>query len=180
MRRCWCAVLVSLLWVGVSTAQELVWVGAGAGGTWEFNSPVSPGTNLTRHSGASPAVFVALPITDDTLFRVRAAELEHPVQFVNTTLDGSIRAYTVGVDYFMQGVFGKASFSGGVGAYQQVLETSGYKELAVTKVGWYVGIGEWFELTRRTRIVAEVTYHRSDHFDKPNLLTPTVSFAVSF
>jgi hypothetical protein len=179
MRRLWCVVLVSLVWAGVAQAQVL-WVGAGGGGTWEGGSPTNPDAQFTPHSGASPALFLGLPIDSDTMLRFRAAELEHPCQFVNTTLGGSIRAYTVGVDYFVPGVFGEATFSAGFGAYQQVLEGKGNRELETTKFGWYFGVGEWFQLTRRSRIAAEITYHRSDHFDKPILLTPTLSLVISF
>jgi hypothetical protein len=179
MRRWWSVVLVGFLWTGLAQAQ-VVWVGAGAGATWEWQSPVNPDSKFTHHNGASPEIFVGFPIDSDTLFRVRVAELEHPCQYVNETLDGKILAYTVGVDYFVPGVFGKATFSAGLGAYDQKLDASGFEELEGTKFGYYFSVGEWFELTRRTRIAVEINYNRTDHINKPLLLTGTVSFVMSF
>lgn len=179
MRRTLCVLGMLTLASAAAQAQQ-VCIGAGGGATWEWQSRFNEDSKFTHHSGASPAVFLGFPLDEDTLFRLRAAELERPVLFVGLPLKGSIRAYTAGIDYFLPGVFGRAAFSAGLGAYQQVLDKKGYDELTRTKFGWYVGVGEWFELTRRLELTAEVLLHRTENVEKPSIVTATVGLAFWF
>ncbi|MBP1619308.1 MAG: hypothetical protein H6Q02_75, partial [Acidobacteria bacterium] len=46
--------------------------------------------------------------------------------------------------------------------------------------GWYVGMGEWFEITRRVKGVIELILDNPGSADNPMLLTATAGISVSF
>jgi hypothetical protein len=179
MRRVVCLAMVLLAGVGVAQAQTL-WGGVGASTAWEWESKVNPEHRLSYTKGVSPSVFVALPISDDASLRFRAAEIRHDILYVNNVVEGRLRAYTVGVDYFLPGNFGQSVLSAGVGAYDMTLDLGLVKDLEGMRLGWYLGVGEWFELTKRSRVIAEIELHRTENWGKPIIATASVGLAFWF
>ncbi len=46
-----------------------------------------------------------------------------------------------------------------------------------TKLGWYLGLGEWFGLTPRTRVTVEIAMHRTQHLERPQIVTANLGLA---
>jgi len=179
MRRLLLAFL-TIVAASVASAQVLV-VGAAGGATWELYAEADDEQTFLRGDDLASAAFVAFFIDDFRLLRLQVRTLPRTAMVDGTPWDSRVRAYTVGVDYFFQGVFGEGAFSGGIGAYEQ--DMAGEHEpagVATTEFGWYVGIGEWFHLSRRTDITVELTMDRTGHDDSPVLFTGTVGLAFRF
>ncbi|MFI5167166.1 MAG: hypothetical protein ACHQQS_11125 [Thermoanaerobaculales bacterium] len=172
--------LLSLAAAAPASAQVL-WLGLADGTSWEWQAKTAPGQNFLHNDQQAPSVFIALPITEDTLFRLRAADVPHDVAINGASWPGKLRAYTAGVDYFLQGVFGESVFSGGVGSYRQSLQArqppAGFAD---TKLGWYVSVGEWFNLTRHSRVIGEVTMNRTEHQGGTTVVVASLGLAVAF
>ncbi len=170
----------ALLAIGTATAAsgQVAWVGASWGASWEWQASSAPDTNFLHSSDGAPAVFVALPLDDDTFFRVKAAELPHIRVIDGVNWPGRFRGYTAGIDYLMTGTFGQSVFSAGLGSYRFEFKAknspAGYND---SKLGWYVGVGEWFPLSRRTRLTAEIAMNRTQHDEKPTIFTANVGLA---
>jgi len=179
MRRLLVASLVIVAASGVS-AQVLT-VGAAGGATWEVNAEAGDGRAFLRGNDLVSAAFIGFHIDEMTLFRLQVRDLQRTATVDGAPWDTRMRAYTVGVDYFVAGVFGEAVFSGGIGAYAQ--DMAGEHEptaVATSEFGWYLGVGEWFPLSNRVAATAEVTMDRTGHVGSPVLLTGTVGLAVRF
>lgn len=175
-----CAVLAMVAVVSAAEAQ-LVWVGAGSGISWEWKPDSDPGRDWVTRTDAVPYVFVGFPVDRETLFRVRAVQLPYDAPIGGEAYRARLRGYTAGVDYFMTGVFGEAVFSAGVGGYHlEVRDAGAPGDQTSTRFGWYLGIGEWFQISERIRVTAEVQGHRTGHAGKPTLVTAQVGVAVSF
>lgn len=175
-----CAALLALGTASAASGQ-VAWLGASWGGSWEWQAPSAPSTNFLHSSDGAPAVFLALPLSHDTLFRLKAAELPHIRVIDGVDWPGRYRAYTAGIDYLMPGTFGQASVSAGLGSYRLELKAknapAGFND---SKLGWYVGVGEWFTLTRRTRVTAEITMNRTQHDDRPTIFTANMGLAFGW
>ena len=175
-----CAALLAL---GVASAAngQVAWVGASWGASWEWQAPSSPNTNFLHSSDGAPAAFVAFPISNGTLFRLQAADLPHVTVIDGVGWPARYRAYTAGIDYLIDDTFGTSLLSAGVGSYNLDLKARrppvGVEE---TKLGWYLGLGEWFSLTRRSRVTAEFAMHRTQHAERPQIFTANLGLAFSW
>jgi hypothetical protein len=169
--------------LGVASAAsgQVAWFGASWGASWEWQASSAPGTNFLHSPDGAPSAFIALPLNDDTLFRLKAADLPHIKVIDGVGWPGRYRAYTGGIDYLMNGTFGQAVVSAGLGSYRFDLKAknppAGSND---SKFGWYVGVGEWFTLTRRSRVTAEIAMNRTEHDEKPMIFTANVGLAFGW
>jgi hypothetical protein len=185
MRYLGVAVMVVL---AATAAQAQLWQSptaiAGAAGavTWELNPESRPDQDTLYHNSITPSLFVGLPVMGDTLVRLRALDLPLEQVVGDTVMDGRLRGVVVGVDYFMVSTFGKTVFSGGLGSYQLDLEGSpdGAEDIETWDFGWYVGVGEWVQMTKKTALTFELAYHTTSHPGRPQLLSASLGLAVSF
>lgn len=175
-----CASLLALASASAASGQ-ILWAGLASGTSWTWQAPTAPDQNFLRGSGTAPAAFLGFPLGDDTLVRLQVADLPYEPVFDGVGWPGRLRAYTVGVDYFFFGVFGKALVSAGLGAYSLKLQAqqppAGMEE---TEFGWNFGVGEWFQLSRRWRLTAEVRMHRTQNNGNPTIVTATAGLAFAF
>jgi hypothetical protein len=164
-----------------AASGQVVLAGLEAGTSWEWQAPTAPNQNFLHSASGSPTVFLAFPLDNDTLLRLQASDLPHEPVINGEGWPGRLRAYTVGVDYLFTNPLGHASISGGIGAYRLRLQAkhppAGVEQ---SKFGWYAGVGEWFRLTRRTQVVAELTMHHASHPDTPTIVAFTAGLALSF
>ena len=88
---------------------------------------------------------------------------------------------TLGVDYVFTGTFGRTLLSAGVGSYRMELEAAQPPpDSEKAAFGWYVGVGEWFQLFRTTWLTTEIAMHRTNHEDTPVVVSAAVGLTVSF
>lgn len=178
MRR-WMIVALVLVCAPAVQAQVL-WVGAGTGTSWEWQAETAPDQDFLHASDQALAGFVAMPLAEDTLLRLRVGDIQHDLRLATEDVSGTLRGYTLGVDYFVPGVIGEALFSAGFGAYEMRPKGDRHDDLKERKFGWYFGVGEWFTVTRRTRVTAEVIMHRTNNLGTPVLVTLNAGLAFSF
>lgn len=173
-------VLAAVLFAGLAQAQVL-WIGAGAGTTWSYKPDTQPGETFVHGSGSAPAVFAAVPLSDDTLLRLRAQTMPQDTLFGGEVWPGKVQAITLGVDYVLLDPVGQAILSGGLGRYRLDLQAQRPPDgLEDGKFGWYLGVGQWFTMTRRTRVLLEVTMDRCTVPGDPVLVTATGALLISF
>ncbi len=179
MRWTWAALLA--LGMASAASGQVAWAGASWGTSWEWQAPSAPDRNFLHSSDGAPSAFVAFPVDSETLFRLGAADLPHVSMINGLGWPGRFRAYTAGIDYFTNDHFGQAVLSAGIGTYRRDLK-AGSPPAGVedTKFGWYVGVGEWFSLTRRWRVTTEITMHRTLHDEKPQIFTANAGLAFSW
>jgi hypothetical protein len=171
----------AVLLIATAAHAQVVWVGAEGGVSWEYKPDTHPGKTWLQGHDNAYALFVGLPVDDDTVVRLSAFTIPHDTLYQDEAWQGSFRAYTVGVDYFVDGSFGRTVLSAGVGQYNlHAVAKNPPPDLEKGSFGWYLGVGEWFRLGRRTRITAEVTMHRPDSRDRPVLVAAMAGFALSF
>ena len=174
------AALLVLACAGAASGQVL-WVGAAAGTSWEWQAPTAPNQNFLHSTEGAPSAFVAVPLDEDTLLRLQACDLPHQAVIDGVGWPGRLRGYTVGVDYLFSNTFGHYLFSGGIGAYRLRLQAkhppAGVEQ---SKFGWYAGVGQWFDLSRRARVTADLTMHHTSHPDTPTFVAVTAGLAFSF
>lgn len=172
---------VVVLTMAAAANAQVAWVGAGFGTSWEHEPQTAPGTTWLHRTAGAPAVFVAFPLDDDTHVRINAARVPYDVLDQGAVLDGSFRAVTAGVDYFFPGTFGRFMFGGGMGQYTVDLAARHPAEgVEQSYFGWYVSTGEWFPLTRRSRVTVELTMHRPSSPGHPTLVTAVAGLALGF
>ncbi len=177
----WTVAAVLALGVASAASGQVAWVGASWGASWEWQSAAAPDRSFYHSSEAAPAAFLAFPLEEDTLLRIRAAELPHVKVIDGVAWEGRYRALTAGIDYFLGGGLGKSVFSAGVGSYKLELKArQAPAGLDESKLGWYVGVGEWFVLSRHTRITAEVAMNRTQHDDRPTIVTANLGLAFGW
>ncbi|MEP0774999.1 MAG: hypothetical protein HRF46_11630 [Acidobacteriota bacterium] len=168
-------VVVAVVASGLApTAQAQVgWLGVAAGTSWTWNGDSSA---LVRADDAAVGVLMGVSLDKDALLRLRGVEL--PMGDVS---GARMRGLTVGVDYFFPGVVGEALFSAGLGGYRLNLPEALREDPdhGRWELGYYLGIGEWFALSRRTRITIEVTWDRSRHDGSPAMLSALAGFVVA-
>jgi len=175
------AVAVAAGFLAGAAQAQIVWVGAGYGASWEYQPDTEPGTTWHRGEGDALSLFVGIPIEDAVVLRVAASDLPYDAPFEGEAWPGRFRAYTLGVDYFFNGVFGRTLLSAGAGQYNFLAQAQQPPRNLETKdFGWYVGVGEWFQLTRRSVVSVELAMHRPDTDAKPTLVTGMVGVVVSF
>jgi hypothetical protein len=177
----WTVAALLVLACASAASGQILWAGAAAGTSWEWQAPTAPDQNFLHSSDGAPAAFVAFPIDNETLLRLQVCDLPHDVMVDGQAWSGHLRGYTVGVDYMFPGVFGQTVFSGGLGAYQLDLK-SHHPPAGVenTEFGWYLGVGEWFVVSRRARVTAQITMHRASFRDTPIIVAATGGLAFSF
>lgn len=175
-------VVVGVLLAVVGTAQaQVAWVGASAGTSWEYKADSATDRTWKHRNDPVPQVFVAMPLEDATLVRLRVAEIPYELRLPTGHATCTLRSYTLGVDYMIDSVLGEAVFSAGVGGYRLVVDKGvAPSEFQTTKFGYYVGAGEWYALTKRLRLTAEVTLHRTENAGTPSIVTATAGLAFSF
>ena len=179
MRRLLLAVLL-LMAAGAADAQ-VFWLTAGAGTSFEINPATEPDESWLHRGDVVPSFSLNLSVTEDLHVRLRAAELPYDVAYNDEAWPARFGAVTLGADYFFKGVLGRAVFTGGLGWYDLNLKAqtppAGIEE---GNFGWYVGMGEWFEITRRVKGVLELILDNPGSADNPMLLTATAGISVSF
>ncbi len=175
----WGAALLGLALVTTAEAQVLT-LGAAGTVTMELNPDSRPGKSTLSNNAITPALFVGFPIQNDTMLRLRAIDLPHEQVVGSEVIDSHLRGVTVGVDYLMLSVLGRTVFSGGLGGYKLDLAGSNPPPGVETwDFGWYVGVGEWFPMTRRSQLTLELNYHRTSHADTPEILSLSLGLAFT-
>jgi hypothetical protein len=166
---------------GVAQAQtQVAWVGAAAGRSWEYHPATQPGSTWLEGDVHDIAFSIDLPLDTDTVFCVSTFRLPHATEAVGQAWAGRFRAYTVGIDYFFPGSFGRAFFSGGAGQYTYRADSgAASKSIEASNFGWYVGVGEWFRLGRRFSLTTEVDMHRPSSADRPTLVSGLVGLSLA-
>lgn len=156
-----------------SAGAQVAWLGAAGGASWTWN-----GERSSLVAGDDPAfnLFVGIPLDRDALLRLRGAALS-----LGDSNGASMRTLGLGVDYFFPGVVGEALVSGGIGGYRLDLAGNPPSDSGdgSWELGWYLGIGEWFALSGRTRLTVELTWERTRHAGTPTMVAATVGVAVS-
>lgn len=174
------AVAMATLIVGAAEAQ-IAWVGATAGTSFEYKAPTAPDRTWKHRTDATPSLFVALPIEEGTRLRLSAGEIPYELQLLTGRATCTLRRYTLGVDYTVTSALGEAVISAGLGGYRLDSEARTVPAaMQATKFGYYVGVGEWFTLSRRWRLIGEVAMHRSESEGTPILVTATAGVAFLF
>lgn len=174
------AALIGLLLATAAHGQALVFGAAGMT-TWEINPDSRPAEDWLHNSSVTPSVFVGVPITSDTMVRLRGFDLPRELRVGDEVFDSRLRGVTVGVDYLMMSVFGRTAFSGGIGGYELDVEgTPGAADLETWDFGWFVGIGEWIPMTRNCDLTFELAYHNTSHPGRPQLLSVSLGLALAF
>jgi|YNPBryunderm2012_1023409.scaffolds.fasta_scaffold12143_4 hypothetical protein len=156
-----------------SAGAQVVWLGAAGGASWTWERDRSA---LVRGEDPAVSLFIGIPLDRDALLRLRGAELSHA-----DSNGATMRTFGLGVDYFFPGVVGEALVSAGVGSYRLHVPGAGAAESAdgSWELGWYLGIGEWFSISRRTRLSVEVTWERTRHAGTPTMVAAMIGLAVS-
>jgi len=173
---------VVLLFAAAGAAEaQVIWVTAGAGTTFEINPVTEPDETWVHHGDVVPSFSLGLSVNEDLHVRLRATELPYDAPYGGEAWPARIGAVTVGADYFFKGVLGRAVITGGLGWYDLNLKAqtppSGVEE---GNFGWYVGMGEWFEITSRVKGVLELILDNPGSEGNPMLLTATLGVAVTF
>jgi hypothetical protein len=173
---------VALLLAAAGAAEaQVIWLTAGAGTTFEINPATEPDETWLHYGDVVPSLSLGLSVNEDLHVRLRAAELPYDVAYGGEAWPARVGAVTVGADYFFKGVLGRAVITGGLGWYDLNLKAqtppAGVEE---GNFGWYVGMGEWFEVTHRVKGVIELILDNPGSEDNPMLLTATVGVAVTF
>jgi len=173
-------VLVAFLFAGFAQAQ-ILWIGAGAGSTWSYEPDTAPGETLAHSRTTAPMVFAAIPLTEDTLLRLRAQTLPADTLHNGEAWPGKVQVITLGVDYFLEDYLGEAVLSAGFGRYRLDLQAKQPPEgLEDGKFGWYLGVGQWFPISLRSRFILEATLDRCTVPNDPVLVTLTAALTFSF
>ena len=174
------AAVLGLAFVTTAGAQVLT-LGAAGTITNEINPESRPGQTTLSNNTITPSLFVGFPILNDTMVLLRAIDLPHEQVVGTSVVDSRLRGVTIGVDYLMLSVFGRTVFSGGIGGYKLDLEGSSPPPGVETwDFGWYVGVGEWFPMTRSSQLTLELDYHNTSHPGKPQILSLSVGLAFTF
>ena len=163
----------------VGTVQaQVAWVGATAGTSYEHKAPTAPDRTWKHRNDPTPSVLVALPLEEGVRLRLGAGETPYELRLLTGVARCTLRRYTLGIDYTFDGRLGETVFSAGLGGYR--LDTDARlvpRSMQVTKFGYYVGVGEWFTLSQRWRLVGEVAMHRTENEGTPIIVTATAGVA---
>lgn len=178
MRGWWLAVT---LVAATSASAQSLFLGAGAGTLWERRSPLAPEKDWRHSDRPALFAFAAVPIDEDTHVRLERMELPRDVVAGGEVWRGRLAGWAVGVDYFLPGVWGRALVAAGLGSYRLDLTArrppAGVED---TRFGWYLKVGEWFALSKRFTLAAEVAYHRTNHRGSVQLLQASGALVARF
>jgi hypothetical protein len=178
--------VVALLASAAADAQlwqsRMLSVGAAGAVSFELGPESRPDEDYVFHNSIMPSVFIGTPVMGDTLVRLRAFDLAHEQVIGEQVVDSRLRGVTVGVDYFMVSTFGRTLFSGGLGSYLLDLEgdPENADDIETWDFGWFVGVGEWITMTRKTQLTFELSYHSTNHPDTPQFLSAQLGLAYTF
>lgn len=168
-------VVLAVVAGGVAPAAQaqVGWLGVAGGTSWTWNGDRSA---LVRSSDAALGVLAGVSLDKDAILRLRGVELR-----MGDASGATVRGLALGVDYFFPGVVGEALFSAGLGGYQLKLPQPRREEPdhGRWELGYYLGIGEWFAISRRMRLTVEVSWDRSRHAGTPTILSAMAGLAVS-
>ncbi len=165
--------VVAIAGMAGPAGAQVAWLGAAGGASWTWDGERS---SLVRGDDLALNLFVGIPLDRDALLRLRGAELP-----LGGSHGATMRAVGLGVDYFFPGVVGEALVSAGVGGYRLNLagpQPAGSGDES-WELGWYLGVGEWFALSRRTRLTVELTWERTRHPGSLTMVAATAGVAVS-
>lgn len=177
----WVAALAMVMLLVGAVEAQVAWVGAGAGTSFEYKAQSAPDKTWKHRTDLTPQVFVALPLADTTMVRLGVGEIPYDLRLLTGNAELTLRRYTIGIDYFFRGQLSDTVFSGGLGGYTLEVDHGIVPEsMQATKLGYYLGVGEWFTLSRRWRLSLEATMHRSENEGRPTLVTTTAGVAFSF
>ena len=84
-------VAVALLSFGVAQGQVL-WIGAGSGTSWEYQSKVANSPTWTHGSDPTPTGWLAFPLSEGTLLRLRVADMPYNMHLLTGSLHSTLRA----------------------------------------------------------------------------------------
>lgn len=164
-----------------SASAQVLWLGGGVGRSWEYQADAYTSSTWHEYNDAPYTIFAAVPVDEDTLVRLSVWRLPHDLLYGGEVWTGSFRAVTLGVDYQFDGTFGRAMISAGAGQYNYNPIASAPPEvLHAHDWGWYVNVGEWFPLTRRSRLTVELAMHRPQSADRPSLFTVLAGLTFGF
>lgn len=165
---------------GVAEAQ-VIWVTAGAGTSFEISPTSEPDETWLHRGDVVPSLSLGLSVNEDLHVRLRATELPYDAPAAGQVWPARFGAVTVGADYFFKGVLGRAVFTGGIGWYDLNLKAQvPPPDVEEGNFGWYLGVGEWFEITSRVKGLLELTLDNPGSEGNPMLLTATLGVAVTF
>jgi hypothetical protein len=173
--------VVLLLAAAGAAEAQVIWLTVGAGTSFEINPATEPDETWLHHGDVVPSLSLGLSVNEDLHVRLRATELPYDVAYGGEAWPARFGAATVGADYFFNGVLGRALFTGGLGWYDLNLKAQdpppGVEE---GNIGWYFGVGEWFEVTSRVKGVVELILDYPGSEGNPMLVTATLGVAVTF
>jgi hypothetical protein len=173
--------VVLLLAAAGAAEAQVIWLTVGAGTSFEINPATEPDETWLHHGDVVPSLSLGLSVNEDLHVRLRATELPYDVAYGGEAWPARFGAATVGADYFFNGVLGRALFTGGLGWYDLNLKAQdpppGVEE---GNIGWYFGVGEWFEVTSRVKGVIELILDYPGSEGNPMLVTATLGVAVTF
>jgi hypothetical protein len=176
----WAAAVAAAMWAGAAQAQSY-WLGASWGTSWEVSPAASPDTNLLHSSEGAPALFAALRLNEETLLRARVGDLPHTALSGGLAWPGRLHCYSIGVDYLFPSTFGQTLLSGGIGDYDLALKAQTPPPgVEGSRFGWYLSVGEWFIVSRRTRLTLELTGTQTQHDGQPKFIAFNVGLAFGF
>ncbi|HPC82725.1 MAG TPA: hypothetical protein P5234_05025 [Thermoanaerobaculaceae bacterium] len=174
------AVAMATLVVGAAQAQ-VAWVGASAGTSFEYKTPAAPDRTWKHRNDPTPSLLVVLPLEEGVRFRLSAGDIPYELQLLTGRAKCTLRRYTLGIDYTFDGRSGETVILAGLGGYRLDADTGRVpSSMEATKLGYYVGVGEWYTLSRRWRLIGEVAMHRSENEGRPTIVTATAGLAFSF
>lgn len=171
------AVAMATLAGGAAEAQ-LAWVGATAGTSFEYRAATAPDRTWKHRTDSTPSLLLVLPVEEGARLRLSAGEIPYELRLLTGDARCTLRRYTLGVDYVFPGALGEAVISAGLGGYRLTADTGRVPaSMEATKFGYYVGVGEWFTLSKRWRLIGEVAMHRSENQGRPALVTAAAGVA---
>jgi hypothetical protein len=140
-----------------------------------------------KFSNSDREVYYGVQLDPGTFFKIKAAQIEGPVAFRYSTVEGNARTdvkkgkvehVDAVIDYRFSEPFGSTGIFAGVGLYRQqasITDTAVPVEQrgnqSETNYGFLGGINGDFPMTRRTGFIAELTYHWINYNYKVRYLT---------
>jgi hypothetical protein len=160
--------------------SKVLWLGGSGTITTEINPASRPGQSTLSNNTITPSFFVGFPILDDTIVRLSTIQLPHEelvgTDVYKTRLDG----VTIGVDYLLLSFFGRTLFSGGLGSYNlKVQGGSPPPGIEGWDFGWYVGVGEWFPMSKKIQLTMNLNYNTTAHNARPQIVSFSLGLAFS-
>ena len=126
-------------------------------------------------------IFIGTRLEPDTMFKIKAGEIDVPVLVNNTTggfdkVKGKVDHVDAIVDYKFSESFGTTGFFGGVGMYRAT--APGVPD--DTNAGLSIGINADLPLSSRYGLMVEATYHYLHTDVRQRFMTATGGLRISF